>query len=85
MLLRYSLDMSTLNKIKEQIIEALNHPEAQDGLYFRNFFHLHEEDERIIVEGQQVEILEALKELLSEGKVSMSEEGEEAIFTLAAK
>lgn len=71
------------DRIKAQIIEALSHPEAQDGLYFRNFYYLDDVDERITVEGDQVEILDALRELIDEGRVRMDDEGEEAIFLLA--
>ena len=74
--------MKDLKKIKNQIISALSHPEAEEGLYFRNLFHLHEEDERPAVVAEQVEILEALKELISEDKIKMDESGEEAIFKL---
>jgi phytoene dehydrogenase-like protein len=74
------------DRIKKQIILALRHPEADEGLYFRNFFHLHEEDERPAVQGGQEEILDALKQLISEGQVVMhpgtGEDGE-VIFSLS--
>ena len=72
-----------LGATKKQIIAALSHPEAQDGLYFRNLYHLHEEDQRDAVEGSQVDILDALKELIEQGKVRMDDSGEEVIFSLA--
>ena len=74
--------MSSSNDIKNQIIQALSHPEADEGLYFRNLYNLHEEDERKAVNGTQEEILEALKELLDEGKVLASDEGPEMVFRL---
>ncbi|MCC6220667.1 MAG: hypothetical protein IT291_05430 [Deltaproteobacteria bacterium] len=74
-----------MQDIKNQIVKALNHPEAQDGLYFRNFFHLHESDERAAVDGNQVDILDALRELLDEGKIAMSSGDEEPIFSLVRK
>jgi len=74
---------SDKNLVKVQILAALDHPEAEEGLYFRNFFHLHEEDERPAVEADQVVVLDALKELIAEGRVVMVEEGEEAIFRRA--
>lgn len=74
--------MSSNDEIKNQIIQALSHPEADEGLYFRNLYNLHEEDERKPVSGTQEEILEALKELMSEGKVMASEDGPEMIFML---
>ncbi len=74
-----------LTDVKLQIIRALEHPEAQEGLYFRNFYALHEEDERSAVEANQVDILDALKELMHEGSVVMEEGGSEAIFQLAKR
>jgi len=71
-----------LSRIKREILEVLEHPEAQDGLYFRNFFHLHEEDDRKAVIADEVEILDALRELIDAGKVVMDESGSEAIFQL---
>ena len=71
--------------VKEQIVSALQHPEAEEGLYFRNFANLHEEDERPAVEGDQLEILDALKELIDEGMVVVSEGDEELVFTLAGQ
>lgn len=73
---------SDLNTIKTAILQALQHPEAEEGLYFRNFYHLHEEDERNAVVGDEVEILDALHELVQEGKVKMDESGEEVIFQM---
>ena len=73
--------------IREQILEALRHPEAEEGLYFRNFFHLHEEDERPAVIGEQSDILKVLNDLVSEGVVSMmpgSDAEEDMIFSLVA-
>jgi hypothetical protein len=73
--------MSTKQEIiKRQIIDALSHPEAEQGLYFDNLYVQHETDERPIVCGNQVEILEALKELIAEGRVYTDESGEEVIF-----
>ena len=71
------------NEIKEDIVSALSHPEASDGLYFRNFSNLHEEDERPAVRGSQVEILDALKLLLEEGTVTLQEGDVEAVFHLS--
>jgi len=73
-----------LAQIKSQILTALGHKEASDGLYFRNFQLLHEEDERPAVEGSQVELLEALKELLQDEVITMDDSGEEAIFHLSS-
>jgi hypothetical protein len=76
--------MSTdANEIKSQILTALRHPEAEEGLYFRNFYHLHEEDERPAVEGDEIAILDALKDLVKNGDVVLDESGPEAVFSLA--
>jgi len=69
-------------RVKAQIIKALEHPEAEEGLYFRNFWLLHEEDQRPAVEADEVDILDALRELLDEGKIVMDESGEEVVFQL---
>ncbi|MCB0339856.1 MAG: hypothetical protein KDD53_09640 [Bdellovibrionales bacterium] len=70
-------------EIKNQILQALRHPEASDGLYLRNFSMLHEEDERPGVEADEAEILEALNDLVKEGKVSLQQLGEEVVFFAA--
>lgn len=76
------MEANGLDSVKGQIIKALAHPEAEEGLYFRNLHHHHEEDERELVEAGQEEILEALKELIDEGRVRTDETGEEIIFFL---
>ena len=73
----------TINEIRAQVLAVLQHPEAEEGLYLDNFFHLHEEDERPKVAAQPVEILDALKILIEEGKVVADGSGEEVIFKLA--
>ncbi len=67
---------------KQDILQALSHPEASDGLYLENLQVVHEEEERVPVRGTQLEILEGLKELIDEGKVSADESGEKVIFML---
>ena len=74
-----------LDGIKSQIMTVLDHPEAEDGLYFRNFYQLHEEDSRTPVKGSELEILEALKQLIQEGQVDTDESGEEVIFFRSKK
>lgn len=76
--------MSNSEQIKNQILQALRHVEAEEGLYFRNLHHLHEEDERDVVSGSQEEILKALKELMDEGKVVGNDAGPEMIFFLSS-
>lgn len=74
-----------LEPIKEEILRSLAHQEAEEGLYFRNFLVLHEEDERPAVHGSEIEILDALKQLLHEGQVDMDDSGSEVIFHLHPK
>lgn len=75
--------IKNLDSVKEQVLAALKHPEAEEGLYFRNFRHLHEEDERPAVNADQVDLLDALNELIGEGKVQMDETCDEVVFFLA--
>jgi hemerythrin superfamily protein len=70
----------SLDKVKQQILLALNHPEAEEGLYFQNLYALHEEEERSPVEGTQEEILEAIKELIREKRVRVDNTGDSPIF-----
>lgn len=70
--------------VKEQIISILGHPEADEGLYFRNFFHLHEEDERPALMASKAEALSALGELIDEGRIQIDETQDEMIFRLVA-
>lgn len=69
-------------QMKRKILEVLAHPEASDGLYLRNFYQLHEEDERDIVPGTPEEILAAVYELIEEGKVKTGRDQEEMTFHL---
>lgn len=75
--------MKQSSDIKQQILEALKHPEAEEGLYFKNLYQLHEEDTRPVVPGTEEEILIAVGELVEEGKVKTNQVGEEVIFYLA--
>lgn len=75
--------MSTLELIKEQILQALSHPEGEDGLYFSNLYILHEEDERPRVSGSPIDIGKAVEQLLAERKVKVDDSGEEAIICLS--
>ncbi|HQH26239.1 MAG TPA: hypothetical protein PLP17_02495 [Oligoflexia bacterium] len=70
------------NDVKQQVLNALTHPEAEEGLYLDNFYYLHEEDERPRVEASDLEILDALKALIEEDKVIADESGESVIFRL---
>ena len=71
-----------LNVIKEQIVAALSHPEAEDGLYFNNLIVVHEEEERPIVAGDEKVIRSALSEMIEDGTVVSAGEGTNEIFKL---
>lgn len=71
-----------LKEIKETLIKALSHQEADDGLYFRNFFNMHEADERPVVNASQEEIILGLNELIKEGSVRLSSFDGDVIFLL---
>lgn len=68
--------------IKTEIVKALKHSEAEDGLYLRNFRYLHEEDTRPAVVADEADILDALNDLVSEGKVVLDQSEEEVVFRL---
>ncbi len=71
--------------ITQQIVAALSHPEAEDGLYFNNLIVVHEEEERPIVEGSEDDILAVLESLIAEGVVSVKGEGEQRIYHLVRR
>ena len=72
-----------LGKIKKQIVSALSHVEAEDGLYFNNLIVVHEEEERPVVNGTEEEVLNALKEMIRDGTVIAEDSGDEVIFRLS--
>jgi hypothetical protein len=74
--------LDRINLIKTQIIKALSHVEAESGLYLNNLRIVHEDEERELVDGSEIEVLDALKELLVEDKISMNDEGENVVFFL---
>jgi hypothetical protein len=71
--------------VEQQILNALKHPEAEEGLFLGNFHVLHEEDERPRVNASEEEILISLKELMRQGKVVADTKGEDVIFMLPQK
>jgi len=75
--------MGNIKSIKEQILRALCHAEAEEGLYFSNLYILHEEDERPRVDGSPIDIGKAIDELAAEGKVTIDDSGEEAVVMLS--
>ena len=74
--------MENIDTVKSQIIAALRHPEADEGLFYRNFTLLHEEDERPPVVAEDIDILDALRELIKEGRVEVLDGEQEPIFLL---
>lgn len=69
-------------EIKREILAALSHPEAEDGLYFNNLIVVHEEEERPIVQGEEREVREALQELVEAGTIETEGTGQETIYKL---
>lgn len=63
----------TIRRVREQILAALSHPEAEDGLFLSNFKTLHEEDTRPAVEASDEDLMLALESLLMEGQVVSGE------------
>lgn len=74
--------MKNINDIKKQIIKALSHEEAEEGLYLQNFYEHSEEDERPIVKAKEEDIIEALNILIKEGKVRVDEFSDKITFNL---
>lgn len=70
-------------RIKRQIIAALSHPEAEDGLYFNNLIIVHEEEERPIVEGEEAQVQAALDALVREGSITVTPTAQEHVYRLA--
>lgn len=68
--------------IRDQILAALRHEEAEDGLYFNNLIAVHEDEERPVVGGSQEEILMILGEMIQDGEVVADDSGPEVIFRI---
>ena len=73
---------ASVQKTKNSIIDALSHSEAEDGLYFRNFALLHEEDQRPSVKASSQELVAALNSLIVEGKVKIAYDDLDVTFRL---
>jgi hypothetical protein len=71
--------------IRDQIVAALSHHEAEDGLYFNNLIVVHEEEERPIVEGDETAILQVLEDMRSEGLICVSGDGNQRIYALVTQ
>ena len=68
--------------IREQILAALKHSEAEDGLYFNNLIVVHEEEERPIVEGAEADVQNVLDAMVEAGELSVVGEGSQKIYSL---
>ena len=68
--------------IREQILAALKHSEAEDGLYFNNLIVVHEEEERPIVEGTEMDVQRVLDTMVEEGELSVVGEGSQRIYSI---
>ena len=73
---------SAQDTIKMQIVAALSHTEAEDGLYFNNLIIVHEEEERPIVAGEDKDIKDALDGMVKEGSVVVDGSGDTAVYRL---
>lgn len=76
------LSETEIERIRREIVAALAHVEAEDGLYFENLVTLHEDEERPPVVGDELSILEVLKDLIRERRVRVDDSGEKPIFSL---
>jgi len=74
--------MDELQRVKQEVVEALRHEEADEGLYFSNLYELHEEDERSPVSGEISVIEQAVKELVSEGRVTIRDDEGAVVLSL---
>ncbi|MCB0353734.1 MAG: hypothetical protein KDD64_09425 [Bdellovibrionales bacterium] len=72
----------SLEQLKKDILAALAHPEAEEGLYLENLCVVHQEEERLPVRGNPDEVLIALQLLMEEGKVLARDNGEKVAFSL---
>ena len=68
--------------IREQILAALKHSEAEDGLYFNNLIVVHEEEERPIVEGAEADVQRVLDAMVEAGELSVVGEGSQKIYSI---
>jgi hypothetical protein len=71
--------------IRKQILAALSHPEAEDGLYLNNLIVVHEEEERPLVEGEEADVLRILNKMVADGDISATGEGSQRIFSLVTQ
>ena len=69
-----------LSEVKAQILAALGHAEAEDGLYFRNLYHLHQVDNRPAVEAELGSIAQALEQLIHEKQIHIQQFDDDIVF-----
>lgn len=75
--------MTNQTKIKDEIVSALSHPEAEEGLFLANLLVVHEEDDRPQVSGNDKEILSAIESLIVDKKVSLTHDQGRVVFIMA--
>ncbi len=71
-----------LDEVKREVLLALSHQEAEDGLFYSNFRSLHEEDERPTVNSPSNLLNEALTDLVRDGVIELGEVSDKVVFRL---
>jgi hypothetical protein len=70
--------------LENEILEVLQHSEAEDGLYFQNFTIVHESEERQPIQSSDTDLIRALENLIIKKQVTMGAMDGKVIFKLAA-
>ncbi|MCB0352378.1 MAG: hypothetical protein KDD64_02600 [Bdellovibrionales bacterium] len=76
------MESTATESIKDEILAVLSHPEAEDGLYLRNFLFLHFEDERPEVHASSKQLMRALNELIRDGDIRIASFDDQVVFRL---
>lgn len=72
----------THDEVRQQILQALRHQEAEAGLFFRNFVIQHEADERPEVFADPNCIMVELESLVRDGIVHLEQQDTQVVFSL---
>ncbi len=70
--------------LENEILEVLQHSEAEDGLFFQNFTIVHESEERQPIQSSDTDLIRALENLIVKKQVTMGAMDGKVIFKLAA-
>jgi hypothetical protein len=70
--------------LENEILEVLQHSEAEDGLFFQNFTIVHESEERQPIQSSDTDLIRALENLIIKKQVTMGAMDGKVIFKLAA-